>query len=269
MRFQQQALAEGRGVGPTGADGQYGPSTQRVLSDVLRHPAPASLWGPGGRCHGTRASAPVGPGPTPISADSGPGSARPLLDQLNAMIADSDSKADPNDAVLGYKAAGTFAVSTLGPAIDVQTSGRSKPLTGAAWQANGPLQMVRSTHPWAIIHAFDQGPKSTVADKMQARNILTTQMRDKYVAALAQFASAGRGFMTGLGTDIPSMHKKPACFDAQSDVQLCAAVAAAIAHETDPMTLMAFGQRLLASGYPQAATALMAKASTISGGYIP
>jgi len=249
LRFQQQALAEGRSVGG-GADGQYGPSTQRLLSDVLRRSAPAALWGPGGRCRGTRPVAATGPSPVPHSADSGPGSARPLLDQLNAMIASGDGKADPDEATNAYKAAGMFAVTTLGPAIDVQTNGQSKPLTQEAWQANGPLQAVNSTYSYA--HFWTMGHKATIADKMRARDILTTQMRDKYAAALDRFGGAdGSGYDAG------------GCFDAVRDLRLCAAVASALASEQSPMALRSFGATLASMGFPQAANALLAKADSL------
>ena len=55
------------------------------------------------------------------------------------------------------------------------------------------------------------------------------------------------------------------CQDASANVPLCAAVAAALATETDATKLRNFAAQVSAMGYPKAAEALRVKASMISG----
>ena len=211
-------------------------------------------------------AAPSGGGPSWDSSDSGPGSARPLLDTMNAMIADGDNASDADAAVLAYKKAGRFGVQQLGPAIDVQSKGRSKPLTQQAWVANGPLQSVPSASPSLLstltFGLGTAGRRATVADKMRAREIVTSHMRDTYRRALDQFTTSG--FTTGIGTVIPSQYKRPSgCFDAAPNLQLCAVVAGALAGEQSPDALRGLAASIAASGFPKAANALLAKADSL------
>jgi hypothetical protein len=98
---------------------------------------------------------------------------------------------------------------------------------------------------------------------MQARNILTLHMRDRYKAALDQFAT-GWWYSTGIGTVIPSMYRAhPACFDAGTNRSVCASVASAIASENSPDALRALAASVAATGFPQAANALLTKADRL------
>ena len=64
---------------------------------------------------------------------------------------------------------------------------------------------------------------------------------------------------------IPSQYKKtPGCSDAGSNAQLCAAVASALATETNPAALRALAANVAGAGFPAAANTLLAKADAVS-----
>jgi len=256
--FQQQAVTDGHHIV---VDGKYGPGTVALLDSVLVRQglrAPADLWGPGRRCHTAAGARP------PLQGAPGDGvgthAEQVLRDQMGGPIHAGDAylaSSDYNGAVESFKAAGHAGVLSVGPTIDGQTRGRSVSATRKAWLLNGDLAKINSKQ-------FN-GRSSTPSDAYRAQN-LAHQMFDTYAQALGVAPQLTAGFSTGLGTVIPSMYKKAACFDAQGDMQMCAAVAAALAHETDPSRLQSFGQSLLAQ-YPMAGTALIGKANMILGGY--
>jgi hypothetical protein len=261
--FQQQAAADGHRIT---VDGKYGPGTVALLNTILARQglhAPADLWSPGRRCHTAPGARPPAPG-TPGDG-VGTHAEQLLRDQMGGPIHAGDvylANGDYNGSVEAFKAAGRAGVSSVAPAIDGQTRGASVTATRQAWLRNGDLAKINTKQ-------FNNRP-STANDAYRAQDI-AHQMFDLYARALGVAPMASAGYATGIGTVIPSMYHKPAaaCFDAQTDVQLCVAVATALAHETDASKLQTFGQRLYSTGFPMAGTALIGKANMILGGYTP
>lgn len=261
--FQQQAVADGHRLA---VDGKYGPGTVALLNAILVRQglrAPADLWSPGRRCH-------TAPGARPPSFGSpvdgvGTHAEQILRDQMGGPIQAGDAylaSGEYNESVEAFKAAGRAGVSSVAPAIDGQTRGASSAATRQAWLRNGDLAKINTKQ-------FNGRP-STANDAYRAQDI-AHKMFDLYAHALGVAPMASAGYVTGIGTVIPSMYHKPAaaCFDAQTDVQLCVAVTTALAHETDAAKLQTFGQRLYSTGFPMAGTALIGKANMILGGYRP
>ena len=200
--FQQMALSEGRGLGPSGADGEYGPTTQRVLSAVLRQPAPPAVWGPGGRCHGAPA-APSGGGPSWDSSDSGPGSARPLLDTMNAMIADGDNASDARRGRARVQEGGDVrgAAARAGHRRPVEGQGQAADAASLGGQWTAPVGAIRLAiaSQYAHLRGLARPADGRRSPTRCARaKIVTSHMRDTYRRALDQFTTSG--FTTGIGT---------------------------------------------------------------------
>lgn len=86
-------------------------------------------------------------------------------------------------AVVSYQEAGQFGADTLGPEIDAQTGGVSKPLTGQAWDINTNLAAVRSA-------------AATQSDAQNAQGF-ARQIQNLYQTAVSlPPASAGGGAST-------------------------------------------------------------------------
>ena len=270
--FQRQALADGHRIT---VDGKYGAGTAAILDGVLRGQglrAPAVLWGAGKRCAAAPGAAAPPPGALAMPPAAGGGHAGQLLrDQMGAPIMAGDSylaNGDYNGAVEAYKAAGHAGVISIGPATDAQTRGSSATSTRSAWLLNGELAKISSRQ-------FN-GRVSSVADAYKAKEI-AHNMYDRYAGAmgLAPNLTAGwytglrpahlaGSYYTGIGTVIPSIGaQKRQCFDAGSDVRLCAAVVSALTSENDADKLRAFASTVAGSGFPAAAAALNAKAATL------
>jgi hypothetical protein len=257
--FQQQAAADGHRIG---VDGKYGPGTVAMLNAILAGQglrAPADLWSAGRRCHAAPGARPPVPG-TP-GGGMGTDAEQLLRDQMGGPLYAGDvylANGDYNGSVEAFKAAGRAGVSSVGPAIDSQTHGASMTATRQAWLRNGDLAKISTKQ-------FDNRP-STATDASRAKDI-AHQMFDLYARALGATPKASAGYATGIAAMVPSHKPDGSCFDAQTDVQLCVAVATALAHETDAGKLQTFGQRLYATGFPMAGTALIGKANMILGGY--
>jgi hypothetical protein len=257
--FQAQAAADGHRIS---VDGKYGPGTSALLGTVLARQglhAPPDLWGAGRRCHTSPGAKPGAPGAAPSGGGAGSHADQLLHSQMGGPIFAGDTylaNADYNAAVEAYKAAGHAAVTSVAPAVDAQTRGGSAVATREAWLRNADLAKVPSRQ-------FN-GQASTVANAYQARDI-AHRMFDLYATALGVAPNLMAGYMTGIGTVIPSQYKKPSagCLDAGSDLQLCAAIGSALASETQPTKLRAFAAAVAATGYPAAANALLAKADTL------
>lgn len=87
-----------------------------------------------------------------------------------------------DNAVTAYQAAGQSGVTTIGPEIDVQTGGASKPLTQQAWAINGNLASVTSS-----------GASASDAQNAQG---FARQMQNLYNQAIALPAAGGGGSIT-------------------------------------------------------------------------
>jgi hypothetical protein len=106
----------------------------------------------------------------------GLGDANGDLQALGTTIAAADSTMASGQyglAVTMYQSAGATGASTVGPEIDSQTNGSSKPLTQQAWAINGNLQAVNSDVNTA-----------TAADAQSAQGF-ARQMLNIYQQALA------------------------------------------------------------------------------------
>jgi len=245
--FQQQARADGHGVT---VDGKYGAGTASVLDGILRRQglrAPAVLWGAGKRCASAPGAAPRPAGGAFAAAPAaGGGHAGDLLrNQMGGALMAGDTylaNGSYDGAVEAFKAGGHAGVLSVGPAIDAQTRGASATATRSAWLLNGELAKVNS--------------------KQIAHN-----MFDRYAGALGLAPNLVSGwytggYATGFGTPSVAVQKR-ICFDAGSDVRLCAAVASALVSEGDADKLRAFAATVATAGFPAAAAALNAKASTM------
>ena len=218
---------------------------------------------------------------------AGPG---PLLDLMDQMIGHAIAQKDADAAVAALKLAGTLGVSQVGPAIDRATGGQSATLTTAAAHDNAALQASRSSKAglsWALTMAGPViGPflaplaayqtyavtRATEADKQRAIG-LARGMYEKYTSAMQLVpvavalpsAVAGYGYVTGIGTVIPSQYRAahPACGDAAVDPHVCATVAAALANEGDPSKLRVLATSVAGAGFRAAANMLLVKADAL------
>jgi hypothetical protein len=258
--FQRQAAADGHRIT---VDGKYGAGTASLLDGILRRQglhAPAALWGAGKRC----AAAPGASAPVQGSVAASPGGAghagQLLRDQMGGPIMAGDTylaNGSYDSAVEAFKAAGHAGVLSVGPATDAQTRGASVTASRSAWLLNGELAKINSKR-------FNN-QASSVADAYRAQQI-AHNMYDRYAGALGLAPNLVSGWYTGIGTVIPASAAAPPkriCFDAGSDVRLCAAVASALASETDADKLRAFAATVAGAGFPAAAAALGAKAATL------
>jgi hypothetical protein len=193
--FQRQAAAEGRRVAP---DGKYGAQTRAVLQQVLGS-APTATWVPGGKCWGKPAAGEPAPGQAPTVSTT---SSAALRDRMSARINDGTDAFNAGkwtDAVKAFKDAGWIGLQ-LGPVIDVQTSGRSKPKTGHAWHLNAQLQAINKPTPVQVrdvLHPATLGTKlvgkpATPGDAAQAQAIAIAMLGD-YDDARRQFGVSDYG----------------------------------------------------------------------------
>ena len=194
--FQRQAAMEGRRVAP---DGKYGAQTRGLLQQVLQTPPPAATWVPGGKCWGKPAAGEPAPGQAPIVSTT---SSAALRDRMSARIndgTDAFNTGNWTEAVKAFKDAGWIGLQ-LGPVIDVQTSGRSKPQTGRAWQRNAQLQAVNKptpvrvrdvSHPTTLVTKL-MGKAATPGDAALAQQLVIAMLGD-YDDARRQFGVSGVG----------------------------------------------------------------------------
>jgi hypothetical protein len=83
----------------------------------------------------------IGVGYVPIGLGDAPGD----LSTFNRFLSNGDQAIGAgmfDAAVVAYQGAGNFGAVTVGPEIDAQTGGSSKPLTGQAWDINTNLAAV-------------------------------------------------------------------------------------------------------------------------------
>lgn len=118
-----------------------------------------------------------------MSARIGMGDAASDLATFNGFISNGDTAQAQSLfdlAVIAYQQAGKMGVETLGPDIDAQTGGSSKPLTGQAWDMNTNLAGVTNN-----------GASSQDAQSAQG---WARQMQGLYTTAISlPVASAGGG----------------------------------------------------------------------------
>jgi hypothetical protein len=124
----------------------------------------------------------VGVGYARVGLGDAPGD----LAAFNQFLANGDSAQGAgmwDAAVVAYQGAGNFGAVTVGPEIDAQTGGSSKPLTGQAWDINTNLAAVTNN-----------GASSQDAQMAQG---FARQMQNLYQTAIAMPpASAGGGTAT-------------------------------------------------------------------------
>jgi hypothetical protein len=108
------------------------------------------------------------------------------LATFNRFVANGDSAQAGglfDAAVVAYQSAGQFGADTVGPEIDAQTGGSSKPLTGQAWDINTNLAAVTNS--------------GSSAQDAQSAQGFARQMQNLYQTAIAMpAASAGGGTAT-------------------------------------------------------------------------
>jgi hypothetical protein len=125
------------------------------------------------------------------------------------------TNSDWSGAVQAYQQSGNYGAQTLGPDIDTQTAGASKPLTQQAWAINGNLQAINASG-------------STQADATNAQG-LARQMANLYAqanstpppgisapAANAPLAQAATALASYLTTNGCTQDAIPACTTFQS-----------------------------------------------------
>jgi hypothetical protein len=128
----------------------------------------------------------IGVGYAPIGFGDAPGD----LATFNQFVANGDAAQAQglfDAAVVAYQSAGQFGADTVGPDIDAQTGGSSKPLTGQAWDINTNLAAVTNN--------------GASAQDAQSAQGFARQMQNLYQTAITMpAASAGGGSATPSAT---------------------------------------------------------------------
>lgn len=99
-------------------------------------------------------------------------SAKDALAAMRSLLAYGDARLsllDWDGAVEGYKVAGSLGVSTVGPAVDRETDGRSKDATQKAWALNASLAVTSSTP----FNATPARPSDAVTAQKTAQKMLS------------------------------------------------------------------------------------------------
>jgi hypothetical protein len=184
-----------------------------------------------------------------------PGQSKQLLDRMSTMLGAGDAamQRSLDDAVEGFKMAARQGAQWVAPAIDIEMPGK-----GLTTRAGAMYARIANI----VTAAMGRAVPKADADLAQATAHEMFTMLSKALGGDSTGYSPF-GYATGIGTVIPSMYHARECLDARSDPQLCAAVASALASETNVQNLQSLVAQLTSRGFLQAALAVTQKAASL------